>query len=302
MFDEIYYKSSCSPNQQTISLSNLIEEGWVEILGDGRVILNKDFITIMQLFDTIIMMWAAEDNAVSYQYPDFYSCSELNKCGYIQQFHGHCFFPSINNSDYFDSNMLKYTDYICNPAICMHSYIQYQNSKIEKNSPVVITAKGKCKRNERDGFSSLERLLDFTMREIVFLGSEKYVMKKRIDYMDKAKQLVEHLNLNGRIQISHDPFFRKEDEVKVSFQKKFKLKYELLLNNPDSNNDVAVGSFNYHNINFSKAYKIYLDDNHLAHTACIAFGLERLAFVYLMQVGINNCCNLLKEYIVKFSK
>lgn len=303
MRDEtVYYKSSHSIDQGQVGLNWLIENGWVEILQDGRVIVNHDFYKIMQLLDAIILTWASEDKANEYLYPDFYCSKELEKCNYVQQFYPHCVFSSVNTSESFSPNNLKYSGFISNPAICMHSYIQYQNSTLKTEHPVVITAKGRCKRNEEKGFVSLERLLDFTMREIIFIGTAEYVVKKRHEYMEKAKQLIEELHLDGQIMLSNDPFFKKEDEIKIIFQKKFKLKYELVLKNPDTNHEVAVASFNYHNINFSKAYNIHLDDNRLAHTACVAFGLERLAYIFMVQKGVETCCSDLIEYIEKIRR
>lgn len=293
----IFYQSDYQRKAHTTKQFDiLIENGWVTPLQDGRVILSDDFYKIMQLFDSIVMSWAVDDGAKEVFYPDFYIADDLKKCNYIDQFHPHCFFTSISLTDTLHEESLNYSGFINNPAVCMHSYIQYQDSSVDENNPIVITAKGKCKRNEHAGFQSLERLLDFTMREIIFIGSEKYVLSKRNEYMEKGKQLISRLQLEGNITVSNDPFFKKEDDTKAAFQKKFKLKYELNLKNTDNGHEVAVASFNYHNINFSKAYNISLTDSRLAHTACMAFGLERLAFTYITQVGFKDCYQQLEEY------
>jgi seryl-tRNA synthetase len=299
----IFYQSDCQRKAHaTKQFDILIENGWVTPLQDGRVILSNDFYKIMQLFDSIVMTWAVEDGAKEVFYPDFYIADDLKKCNYIDQFHPHCFFTSISLTDTLHEESLSYSGFINNPAVCMHSYIQYQDSSVDVNNPIVITAKGKCKRNEHAGFQSLERLLDFTMREIIFIGSEKYVLSKRNEYMEKGKQLISRLQLEGNITVSNDPFFKKEDDTKAAFQQKFKLKYELNLKNTDIGHEVAVASFNYHYINFSKAYNISLTDSRLAHTACIAFGLERLAFTYITQVGFKDCYQQLEEYAKEMQK
>jgi hypothetical protein len=296
--DSVFYISDYQREPHTLKQFDLLlENGWITPLQDGRVIFGNDFHEIMQLFDSIIMSWAAEDGAEEVYYPDFYVADDLKKCNYIEQFHPHCFFASISSSDTFQEEALSCSGFINNPAVCMHSYIQHQDSSVDENNPLVITAKGKCKRNEHAGFQSLERLLDFTMREIIFVGGERFVLSKRNEYMEKGKQLIEALQLEGNITVSNDPFFRKEDETKAAFQRKFKLKYELNLKNTDNGHEVAVASFNYHNINFSKAYNISLTDSRLAHTACMAFGLERLAFTYITQVGFENCYEQLKNIL-----
>lgn len=276
-----------SDNRNQIDL--LIECGWITLLQDGRFIFGDEFNKIMQLLDTIILSWAFEDGAKEIFYPDFYDIDDLKKCNYINQFHTQCYFSSVSLKDTFEEECLSNTKFINNPSICMHSYIQHQNLVIEDNTPIIITAKGKCKRNEINGFLSLERLLDFTMREIIFIGNEKYVLSKRMEYIARINQLIKNLQIEGNVSVSNDPFFVKKDRIKASFQRKFKLKYELIIRNYDNGHDVAVASFNYHNINFSKAYNIHLDNGGLAHTACMAFGLERFAYTYITQVGIENC-------------
>ena len=200
----------------------LIEKGWILPLNDGQYITNEKFCKIMQMFDMIFSSWAKKDGAKEYFYPDFYNISDLDNCGYIKQFYDHCMFAGTTTNDLFDSTNLRFTKYINNPAICMHCYIQYRNSVLTEGKPVVITTKGKCKRNERSGFISLERILDFTMREIVFIGNKEFVLSKRKEYIERAEALIESLGLEGHISLSNDPFFKKEDNIKAEFQRKFK--------------------------------------------------------------------------------
>lgn len=275
----------------------LIDRGWILPQNDGRFIISEEFNRIMQLFDALFLIWAKEDGAVEYVYPDFYDMSDLNKCGYLGQFHNHCIFACTSSSDISDDIELSSSNYINNPAVCMHCYIQYRNSVISDEHPVVITSKGRCKRNESSGFISLERMMDFTMREIVFIGDKDFVLSKRQVYIEKSKFLLKALGLEGTISLSNDPFFKKEDSIKAVYQRRFKLKYELALKNYDNGHNVAVGSFNYHNYNFSKAYSIKMTNGNLAHTACVAFGLERFAYTYITQIGMDKSFQQLDEYI-----
>ncbi|MCL2050379.1 MAG: hypothetical protein FWG91_01410 [Lachnospiraceae bacterium] len=266
----------------------MVGKGVIIPLNDGRILYNSKFHDVMERFDRIIIGWAVEDGASLMFYPDYLSIDDLNKCNYIQQFHHQCFFAATSKTDEYKEESLYGSGFINAPAVCMHSYIQHQNTYVDEKKPIVITAKGKCKRNETEGYNTLERLLDFTMREIIFIGNEKYVLAKRKEYMDRAKLLMDEMQLESSIDISNDPFFKKEDEEKAAFQRKFKLKYELNIKNLDNGGKIAVGSFNYHGTNFSKAYNIKLQDNKLAHTVCIAFGLERFAYAHITQSGLES--------------
>ena len=284
------------PNDKNNQYEELIKNRWIYPLNDGQYIYSSDFQQIMLMFDEIILSWAREDNAQEYLYPDLYKITDLDRCKYIEQFRNHCLFVTADEMSNIEARV-KSKQYINNPAVCMHCYIQFKDSIVDSENFVTITAKGKCKRNESNGFTTLERLLDFTMREVVFIGTREFVLKKRQEYIERSILLMKKLNLCGNISLSNDPFYTKEGNVKAEFQRKFKLKYELNLINYDNNHSIAVGSFNYHNSNFSKAYNIRLSNGQLASTACVAFGLERLAYAYISQRGIMSCYQALNDYI-----
>jgi seryl-tRNA synthetase len=50
---------------------------------------------------------------------------------------------------------------------------------------------------------------------------------------------------------------------------------------------LAVGSYNYHQDFFGRSLNMTLPDGSPAHTGCVAFGLERIAFAFLSQYGLD---------------
>jgi seryl-tRNA synthetase len=48
-----------------------------------------------------------------------------------------------------------------------------------------------------------------------------------------------------------------------------------------------VASFNYHQDHFASAYGIELQDGASAHTACLGFGLERIALALFRTHGLD---------------
>lgn len=285
--ENMYFNSNFKCGKTNLSkYDEMLKRGWVLASKDGRISYNGKFYKIMKNLDAHILLWAVNDNAKEMHYSDFYRIQDLVDCNYITQFHPHCIFVGQSPMKIFDRSKVKVTDFVENPAVCMHSYIQYRNSVIDEKEPIIITSISKCKRNEHN-YLTFERMLDFTMREIIFMGSESYVLRKRAEYMRKAKQLMIHMNLDGNIQVSHDPFFKKEDKKKADFQKKFKLKYEMNLKIPYNDHLLAAGSFNYHNTNFSRAYNIRNLKGEYIHTACVAFGLERFAYACVEQKGLD---------------
>jgi seryl-tRNA synthetase len=65
----------------------------------------------------------------------------------------------------------------------------------------------------------------------------------------------------------------------------------------DDKKEVAVGSFNYHGMHFSTAFNIRLANHEYAFTVCIAYGLERLAYLFITQKGLEKSTEILKNYI-----
>ena len=87
------------------------------------------------------------------------------------------------------------------------------------------------------------------------------------------------------IESATDPFFGADAETLSKFQSAFHLKYEIRTTLPYCSGSLAVGSFNYHQDHFGRAFNIRLGNEGMACTACVAIGLERWAFSFLCQFG-----------------
>jgi mRNA interferase MazF len=185
------------------------------------------------------------------------------------------------NDQYLDTPRL-----VNKSAVCTHVYAQYENRVLDK--PVVITSVGKCKRYESLNMTMVERLLDFSMREIVLIGSPEYVLETRSEFIELAGNLIKELNLKANIKTGNDPFFTSAYSPKALMQKKCKLKYELNVLLPYNQKELSVGSFNYHSSYFTDAFNIKSSDGSPVHTGCIAFGLERFVYAYLSQIGLDD--------------
>jgi len=91
-----------------------------------------------------------------------------------------------------------------------------------------------------------------------------------------------------RIESANDPFFIGEFRKQAAFQSAFQLKFEIRARLPFKDSTLAVGSYNYHQDFFGRHLNITLPDGSPAHTGCVAFGLERIAFAFLAQYGLDS--------------
>jgi seryl-tRNA synthetase len=69
-------------------------------------------------------------------------------------------------------------------------------------------------------------------------------------------------------------------------QREQELKYELVVPITSTENPTAVMSFNYHQDLFAGIFGIR-QNNELAHTGCVGFGLERITLALLKTHGVE---------------
>jgi seryl-tRNA synthetase len=179
-----------------------------------------------------------------------------------------------------------HSDYCLPPTMCFHTYHQMSGRTLAADAQVV-TARGKSFRFESRYQRSLERLWDFTIREIVFIGDGPTVARHRERFLAAACELAERLGLAGRVESAEDPFFADPTVPRrMLAQRLGRLKYELRLPVEDGRT-ISVASFNVHGTTFGEPYDIRLPSGEVAQTACVGFGLERFAFALFCQHGLD---------------
>jgi|GEM_PF-284121 len=240
-------------------------------------------------------------NAIEYKFPILFPIESFKQGGYFETFPHHIMFQStikndidilnrfskegIGENNELLGNMNTSTSVLKNAA-CGPIYPLISNKVIDNEKPLVYFTVGKCFRNESSNVFELARLNEFTMSEIIFIGTDDQVREG----IEKAKELwhfwIDTFNLNCSIETANDSFFAGNYKKLKFFQKigDSKIEFRLLL--PHSNKYIACSSANYHRTHFSKRYNISNADG-LCHTACIAFGIERLAYAFLCQHGCD---------------
>ena len=175
---------------------------------------------------------------------------------------------------------------LLSPAVCYHLYFALADRPLP-GGQVVATAVGNCFRHEAINLTSLERLWNFTMREVIFVGPKDFVLDHRETARQGMANLFGQIGLAYRVESANDPFFIGEFRKQVAFQSAFQLKYEIRARLPFKDSTLAVGSYNYHQDFFGRRLNISLPDGAPAHTGCVAFGLERMAYAFLAQFGLD---------------
>lgn len=283
--------------------NRLVEQNIAFEAGEGQVSFGEPLISLMDLFDEKIKSLVKSlFNAAEYRYPTLISTKVLDECGYISsfphmlmavtRFHSDVdvykkFAAEYREDKSVISSMLGFcsnTDYCLPPTMCYHTYHQFREKDLDNR---VITSKGKSFRFESKYHKSLERLWDFTIREIVFLGPKEYVLDCRQKLMEATFGLIDELGLEAFCEVANDPFFcRPDTAVKIFSQRMMELKYELRMNT-DTDHTISVGSFNYHEQFFTDNFEIKHSGGEDMFTGCAGFGLERLVYAFLCQYGLD---------------
>lgn len=178
------------------------------------------------------------------------------------------------------------SDVVLTPAACYPVY-----PVIAARGPVaaggtIVDVMSYCFRHE----PSLEptRLQMFRMREYVCIGTPAEVMAFRARWLEKGPALIASLQLPNIIDVANDPFFGRTGKVLAHSQRDQELKFELLVPVNSEALPTACMSFNYHLDHFGRPWNIQATDGSIAHTACVGFGLERLALALLRNHGLDS--------------
>ena len=169
------------------------------------------------------------------------------------------------------------------PAVCDCSYYTLEGSRAHRDT--YYTTYNKVFRNEKSATNRLDRLTNFSVRDIMFVGGDEFVLEAREKLIQVLSAFLVSLQINAKIETANDPFFANESAMKSVFQNAHKLKYELLARIPHLDKDIAVGSINLHTDFFGKAFDIQMHDGRIASSGCIGVGMERMSYALFCQHG-----------------
>lgn len=131
------------------------------------------------------------------------------------------------------------------------------------------------------------RMIAFRMREHVRIGTPEQALAFRERWIERAGRLFDRLGVAARAAPASDPFFGRGGRLLALTQREQRLKFELLVPVVSDDCPTPVMSFNYHQDHFGRAFEIKTEDGATAHTACVGFGLERIALALIRTHGFE---------------
>jgi seryl-tRNA synthetase len=183
------------------------------------------------------------------------------------------------------TDSLEASDLVLAPAACYPIYpIAAERGPLPAGG-LTFDVAGDCFRREPS--RDIDRLQSFRMREFVLIGAPEQVRNFREHWIARAPEIAGALDLSHRIDVANDPFFGREGAMVGRFQAANALKFEMLIPVRAFETPTACMSFNYHRDHFGQTWGLKTPDDEPAHTACVAFGMDRLAVALFARHGVE---------------
>lgn len=182
------------------------------------------------------------------------------------------------------SKQLQATEVMLTPAACYPLYPTATGTLPERGRTIDLRAF--VFRHEPSADPA--RMQVFRQREYVCLGSPQQALKHRDYWLERAGEMLRAVGLDATPVVANDPFFGRGGRVMAESQREQTLKYELVVPITSADSPTAVASSNYHLDLFGRAFAIKSADGAVAHSACVGFGLERIALALFKKHGFDS--------------
>jgi len=254
-----------------------------------------DFERVIDRFDALVSREGAELHPEVMRFPPVFSRENYEKIDHINNFpdlmgslHTFCGGDHEHRAmlDKFErkedwSRDLTPAEVMMTPAICYPLYPTATGSLPEGGRRVDL--QGYAFRHEPSDDPA--RMQIFRMHEFVRLGTPDEALEHRGYWLEKGVEIFRSVGLAVTPVIANDPFFGRGGKVQKAMQREQNLKYEFVIPICSTEKPTAIGSCNYHLDHFGLAFDIRTAGGEVAHSACVGFGLERVALALFKTHG-----------------
>jgi seryl-tRNA synthetase len=257
----------------------------------GRTGLYEDVVTRLGAYITR----QRDSRAEVLRFPPVMSRKQLEKSGYLKSFPNLlgcvCALHGSENEIRSAAESPEWTtalsasDLVLSPAACYPTYPLVAARGPLPAGGLIFDVQADCFRHEPS--RALSRLQSFRMREFVRIGTPADISAFGTQWMERAQELARELALPHGVDAANDPFFGRVGQMMAVSQRLASLKFELLIPYYEGAAPTACMSFNYHREHFGTVWGIRDAAGEVAHTSCVAFGIDRLAVALFCVHGIE---------------
>jgi seryl-tRNA synthetase len=257
------------------------------------------FEEIVDRFDALVREAGKDQGAEVWRFPPVMSRKHLEQSNYMKSMpqlagavHSFCGDTAGHNKlldaisggqDW--SGLLAMTDVVLAPAACYPCYPTAAARGPLPEAGRTIDILNYCFRHE----PSIDpaRMQSFRMQEYVRMGTPDQARTWIEGWRERGAALLASVGLASDTAPANDPFFGRGGKMLAANQREQKLKFELLYPITSAEKPTAIASFNYHQDHFGTIFGIKTADGQVAHTACVGFGLERIALALFKVHGLD---------------
>src|SRR5689334_6509546 len=278
---------------QLLAAGLLVSMGVPGVYGRGR-----DFERVIEHFDALVSREGAKLSPEVMRFPPVFARANYEKIDHIHNF------PDLMGSVHtFTGNEREHREMLgrfeakgdwsrdlaasqvmMTPAICYPLYPTASGSTLPAEGRRV-DLQGYAFRHEPSGDPA--RMQVFRMHEFVRLGTPEEALEHRAFWLDKGAEIFNSVGLPVETVVANDPFFGRGGKVQKAMQREQALKFEFVIPICSQDKPTAIGSCNYHVDHFGVAFDIKSADGNVAHSACVGFGLERIALALFKRHGLD---------------
>ncbi len=287
-------------NAQAAFLQELLEHGVLIDMGvEGLYGRSGVFEDVIERFSVLVAEYGRTDGAEVVRFPPGMSRAQFEKSGYLKSFpqlagtvhsfmgndreHAALLGMLDNGQNWTDGQ--KATDVVLTPAACYPLYPAVARRGALPDKGGLFDLYSYCFRHEPS--QDPARMQMFRMREYVRMGTPDQVVAFRESWIERGQELMRALGVPVDVDVANDPFFGRAGKLLSNNQRDQKLKFELLIPITSEEKPTACLSFNYHQEHFGTLWGLRTDNGNVAHTACVGFGMERVALALFKHHGVD---------------
>lgn len=287
-------------DMQVSFLDRLFESGLLIDTGvDGLYGRSGQFEDVIAAFERLIDRTGGPDGAEAIRFPPGMNRAYFETSGYMKSFpqlagtvHSFCgceldhisLLKCMEDGQDWTKGQ-EATDIVLTPAACYPLYPTIARRGAVKDDGQLYDLQSYCFRHEPSKDPARQQL--FRMREYVYMGPQDKVMAFRQLWMDRGTEMMKSVGLPVEIDVANDPFFGRAGKMLVNNQRDQNLKFELLIPITSVEKPTACMSFNYHQDQFGIKWGLKFRNEDPVHTACVGFGLERIALALFHTHGLD---------------
>ena len=176
-----------------------------------------------------------------------------------------------------------HTDIVMLPAACYPIYPMVSGEL--PSGGRLFDVLGTCFRREPSDDPA--RMQAFHMHEFVHVGTPESTLAFRDSWLGRVQEMLGDLGLQVVQDVANDPFFGRVGSMLANNQRENALKFELLAKVSSEEQLTAIASCNRHLDHLTARFGISAAGGTQAHSACTAFGLERIVLALFAEHGLD---------------